>query len=141
MAAMDRYDFDSVLFPINFACYYGGDFGKQVIEKAQQKKAAVLALKALAHTPWPAEESPRRKEFAKCWYEPLWDRKEAEPALRFTLSQPITAAVPPADEKLFWLAVDIAMNFKPINAKEKKEIEVWGARTEPLFTYQKEDKL
>ena len=48
MASMDRYDFDSVLFPINFACYYGGNFGKQVIEKAQQKKAAVLAIKALA---------------------------------------------------------------------------------------------
>ena len=141
MAAMDRYDFDSVMFPINFACYYGGNFGKQVIEKARRQKAAVLAIKATAHRGWTAEDSASRKEFGKCWYKPLWDRREAELALRFALSEPITAAVPPAQEELFWLAVDIAMNFKPIKPEEKKKIEVWGAKTKPMFTYQKEDKV
>ena len=139
LTAMDRYEFDSVLFPINFACYYGGDFGRQVIKKAQQKKAAVLAIKATAHRPWPASDAPRRTEFTKCWYEPLWDRREAELALRFALSEPITAAIPDAEEKLFWLAVEIAMNFKPINTEEKKNIENWGVRTKPIFSYQKED--
>ena len=66
------------------------------------------------------------------------DRREAELALRFALSEPITATVPPAEEKLFWLAVDIAMDFKPINSKEKREIEAWGVRTMPIFKYQKE---
>ena len=141
MTAMDRYDFDSVLFPVNFACYYGGNFGRQVIKKAKSKKVAVLAIKALAYRPWQAKNPQRRKEFSKCWYEPLWDRKEAELALRFSLSQPVTAAIPPAEEKMFWLAVDIAMDFKPIKSQERKEIESWGARTMPIFTYQKEDEL
>ena len=141
LAALDRYDFDSVMFPVNFACYYGGDFGRQVIKKAKSKKAAVLAIKALAYRPWQTKDSPGRKEFSKCWYEPLWDRKEAELGLRFALSQPVTAAIPPSDEKMFWLAVDIAMDFKPINSKEKREIEAWGVRTMPIFTYQKEAEL
>lgn len=140
LTAMDRYDFDSVLFPINFACYYSGDLGRQVIEKAKATKTAVLALKAMAHQPWPSQDHPRRKEFAKCWYQPLWDRSEAQLALRFALSEPITATVPPGEEKLFWLAVDLAMNFKPIKSQEKKKIQAWGARTTPIFTYQKEDK-
>ena len=138
LAAMDRYDFDSVLFPINFACYYGGNLGPQVIEKAKSKKMAVLALKAIAHRPWPTKD---RKGFAKCWYEPLSDRREADLALRFTLSEPITATVPPAEERLFWLAVALAMNFKPINSEEKKKIQSWGAKTKPIFTYKKEDEL
>ena len=52
----------------------------------------------------------------------------------FTLSEPITSAIPPGEEKLFWLAVDIAMNFKPIKPEEKKKIAVWGAKTKPMFT-------
>ena len=141
LTAMDRYDFDSVLFPVNFACYYGGNFGRQVIEKAKSKKVSVLAIKAMTYRPWQSKDAPGRKEFAKCWYEPLSDRKEAELGIRFALSEAITAAIPPAEEKLFWLAVDIAMDFKPINRKERKRIEAWGAKTKPLFTYQKEDEL
>jgi predicted aldo/keto reductase-like oxidoreductase len=139
LAAMDRYDFDSVMFPINFACYYGGNFGKQIIKKAKSKKAAILAIKAITRRPWQTKDAPGRKEFAKCWYEPLSDRKEAELALRFTLSEPVTATLPPGDEKLFWMSLDLAMNFKPIKSEEKKKIQSWGAKTKPLFTY-KEDK-
>jgi len=37
LAAMDRYDFDSVLLPINFATFYKGDFGPRVIAAAKSK--------------------------------------------------------------------------------------------------------
>ena len=100
----------------------------------------MLALKALARRPWPAEDYPQRQEFAKCWYEPLSDQKEVELALRFTLSEPITAAIPPGEEKLFWLAVDIAMNFKPIRPEERKKIEAWGSKANPIFKYKQQDK-
>src|SRR5207244_2392378 len=52
LAAMDRFDFDSVLFPTNFVLYYQANFGPQVIERAQQKGVGRLALKAMARTPW-----------------------------------------------------------------------------------------
>ncbi len=140
MAAMNRYNFESVMFPINFACYYGGNFGPQIIEKAKAKKAAVLAIKATAREPWPAKDHPERKEFGKCWYRPLSERAEIELALRFALSEPmVTAAIPPAQEKLFWMAVDAAMDFEPLGEAEKKKVQAWGAKTKPMFSY-KEDK-
>ncbi|MDP6552705.1 MAG: hypothetical protein QF574_11045, partial [Arenicellales bacterium] len=37
VALMDRYSFDSVLFPINYVCYAQGNFGPQVVAKAKQK--------------------------------------------------------------------------------------------------------
>lgn len=138
-AAMDGYDFDSVLFPLNFACYYGGDFGPQIIKKAQAKKMAILALKAMAQERWPGEDHPEREEFSKCWYRPLSERGEVELALRFTLSEPITAVIPPCEEKLFWMAVDAAMNFEPLSETQKKKVQAWGAKTKPIFSY-KEDE-
>ena len=48
LAAMDRYDFDSILLPINFATFYKSNFGPRVMEAAKSKGVARLALKALA---------------------------------------------------------------------------------------------
>src|SRR6266849_10816738 len=58
LAAMDRFAFDSVLFPTNFFLYYQANFGPQVVERAQQNGVGRLALKAMARTPW-AEGQPR----------------------------------------------------------------------------------
>ena len=106
-AAMDRFDFDSVLFPLNFAAAYKGGFGPQILKRAQQQGLARLALKGMARQLW-AEDDAKRGQYNKCWYEPIMDRELASMALRWTLSQPITAAVPPGQESLFRMAMDIA---------------------------------
>ncbi len=62
MAAMDRYDFDSILWPTNFACYFTGSFGPQVVEAALGKDTAVLALKAMARQIWP--DDAQREQFS-----------------------------------------------------------------------------
>ncbi|MFC1794811.1 hypothetical protein ACFL3Q_14640 [Planctomycetota bacterium] len=73
LAAMERYDFDSILFPINFATFYKSSFGAKVIATAEAKGVARLALKALARQRWPKNDSSR-KEYPKCWYQPLTER-------------------------------------------------------------------
>ncbi len=133
LAAMDRHDFDSILFPVNFATYYKGGFGPQIVEKAKSRGVARLALKALARQKWP-EKSPDRAKFPNCWYEPCADPREAKLALSFTLSQPVTAALPPGDEALFRMAVDLAMDLKPITPEETAEVEKLAASLDPLFS-------
>ena len=110
--ALDEFPFVSALFPINFVTFYEGGFGPQIIAKAEEKGASRLALKAMARTSW--QEGADRGPYPHCWYEPLTDPRLAELALRFTLSQPITAAVPPGDPRLFRLAMDLADRFRPI---------------------------
>jgi predicted aldo/keto reductase-like oxidoreductase len=131
-AAMDRYDFDSALFPINFACYYKGNFGGRIIETAQAKGVARLALKALARQRWPKDDT-NRKKYAKCWYQPLTDPHEAELGFRFALSQPITAAIPPGEEELFRHALDLAADFRPITPQEAEEVKTLAAGMNPIF--------
>lgn len=130
--AMELFDFDSALFPINFVSCFQGDFGPQIIERAQQKGVARLALKAMARTNWKEGEP---QTFPNCWYEPLTDPRIAELALRFTLSQPITAAVPPGDPRLFKLAVTIAEDFRPITEEEISELQDYAKDLKPIFQY------
>lgn len=131
-AAMDRFDFDSILFPVNFATYFAGNFGPQIMEKAQSKGLARLALKALAFQRWP-ENHPDRKQYPKCWYQPLTDRHQAELALRFTLNQSVTAALPPGEESLFRLALDLASNLSPLTESELKELKALATPSNPIF--------
>jgi len=132
-AAMDRFTFDSILLPVNFATYYKGNFGSQMLAKAQSKGVARLALKALARQKWP-ERSLERKNYPKCWYQPLTDPRQIELALRFTLSQPVTAALPPGDEALFRLALDLAPRFAPLTTAELKELELLASTLDPIFS-------
>lgn len=131
LAAMDRFDFDSILFPINFALYYKGNFGPQVVEKAEEKGVVRLALKAMAKGRWPKDAN--REEFPNCWYQPVSEPGMADMALRFALSQPITAAVPPGDAKLFRMAVEIASQFTPITETEKEELKEIAQDQELIF--------
>jgi len=132
LAAMDRYDFDSVLLPINFATFYKGDFGSKVIAAAKSKGTAILALKSMARQQWP-DDDPSRKQYPKSWYQPLTKRQEASLALSFTLSQPITAAIPPGEESLFRMALDLAMNFKPISRQDLEKIKQMAESLNPIF--------
>lgn len=131
MLAMDQLDFDSVLIPVSCTTWYGSGFGPQILEKARAKGVAVLALKAMAWRPWP--EGVEHAD-SKCWYEPFADPRDAELALRWTLSQPVVAAIPPGEEALFRLAMDIADRFQPLSEEEEKEVKRRFAGIAPLFS-------
>jgi aryl-alcohol dehydrogenase-like predicted oxidoreductase len=133
LAAMDRYEFDTILFPINFVLFSQANFGPQVLEKARQKGMAILALKAMAKTTWPKTMKENQRPNPKCWYQPAPFPEEASLGLRWTLSKPITAAVPPGDEKYFRLAMDVAQSFTPIKPEEEKTLMARAVGVEPIF--------
>jgi len=130
LALMDRYNFDSVLFPFNWVCWHQGKFGQRVFEKAREKGVTVLALKTLAKRKLKEGEE---KTWPKCWYAPVDTLEEASQALRFTLSLPVTAAVSPSHAELLWWACDAADGFKPLTKEEEALIEKKSRDLEPIF--------
>ena len=132
VAAMDRYNFDTMLFPVNFVLFSQAKFGPQILKKAQEKNMGILALKAMAKTTWPASEKKNHPE-PKCWYQPAAYPNEASLGLRWTLGHPITAAIPPGDEKYFRLAMDVAQNYKPLEPHEETALLSGAAGAEPIF--------
>jgi aryl-alcohol dehydrogenase-like predicted oxidoreductase len=132
VAALDRYPFDTILFPVNWVLYTQAGFGPQILKKAQEKNVGILCLKSMAKTVWPAEQKQNHPE-PKCWYQPAAFPNEAALGLRWTLGHPVTAAIPPGDEKYFRLAMDVAQNYKPLDAAEEQALLSGGRGIEPLF--------
>lgn len=130
LKALDEFPFDSVLFPFNAVCIENGGFGPQVLQKAAEKGAACLALKAMAWTPV-AAKAPRK--YPKCWYQPQDDPELAALLLRYTLDLPIVAAVPPGDERLWQMAVEAALAYKPLSEDERASLKQRIAGVEPIF--------
>ena len=132
LAAMDRYNFDTVLFPVNWVLFTQANFGPQILKSAQEKQMGILALKSMAKTVWPAEQKQNHPE-PKCWYQPAGFPDEASLGLRWTLGHPITAAIPPGDEQYFRLAMDVAQNYKPLEPHEEQALLSGGHGVEPIF--------
>jgi aryl-alcohol dehydrogenase-like predicted oxidoreductase len=132
LAALDRYNFDTVLFPVNWLLFSQDNFGPQILKRAQEKQMGILALKAMAKTVWAPEQKQNHPQ-PKCWYQPAAYPQEASLGLRWTLSHPITAAIPPGDERYFRLAMDVAQNYKPLTAEEEQALLSGGHGVEPIF--------
>ena len=132
LAALDRYNFDTILFPVNWVLFTQAEFGPKILKKAQEKQMGILALKSMAKTVWPVDQKENHPE-PKCWYQPAAFPDEASLGLRWTLGHPITAAVPPGDERYFRLAMDVAQNYKPLEAHEEQALLSGGHGVEPIF--------
>jgi aryl-alcohol dehydrogenase-like predicted oxidoreductase len=132
LIAMDQFDFDTVLFPINFVMYSQANFGPQIVQRAREKQVGMMAIKAMAKTVWPASEK-KNHPYDKCWYKPAMLPQQAELALRWTLSQPVTAAIPPGDIDYFRLAMEVAERFTPVNESETNTLMAQAKGLEPLF--------
>jgi len=133
LAALQKFDFDTVLFPINFVCWFEGDFGSALVEKAQSRNMGILALKSLALCRLGnGEKSP----YSKCWYRPIEDEKTAELSLRFTLSRGVTSAIPPGEPALFSQAIKIAPRYNALTDDELAQLKATAKGLTPLFSNQ-----
>ena len=129
---LDTFEFDSVLFPINWVNYFQGNFGPQVVAKAEEKGVARLALKAGAQAKLPDGAA---RPFEKCWYAPVVNEKLASMAIRFTLSQPVTAIIPPGDPGLWRMVAEIGEAYTPISIEEEAILQQAAGASEPIFRH------
>jgi predicted aldo/keto reductase-like oxidoreductase len=131
IALMEHYAFDTILFPFNWTCWHKGGFGPRVLAKAHELGMGILALKSLAKQAWKEDEV---RKWNKTWYSPVDTFEEANLALRFTLSKPITAAVSPGHQEFLWWACDIADNFTPLTPDEDAQLRDWSKNLQPIFS-------
>ncbi len=129
---MDEIELDSILMPLNFACWMHGGFGERAFGEARKRGLASLALKAMALRPW--SEGEKRGDYPKCWYKPVTDPQLQELALRFTLSKPVVAAVSPGHVELLRRMIEIARNFTPLTGPELANLRDRAAEIEPIFS-------
>jgi len=95
LEAMSRYDFASVMFPVNWALSLLKGVGKQIENRCAANNTGFLGMKTLIHREWhEGEERP----YPKSWCKPIYDNdKLGVAALKYTLSCNTNAVIPPGN--------------------------------------------
>lgn len=85
LKALERYPFDSVLLPYNFAMSgntaYLADF-ERLVEVCAERDVAVQTIKSITRAPW-----GDRQQTATTWYEPLTDQAAIDTAVAWVLGR------------------------------------------------------
>lgn len=132
MAALERFDFDSLLFTLNFQLWADEAYRRDVqalLGLAQTRDLGTMVIKTWARGPWRDEEHRYHT-----WYEPLDEPGIVEQALRFNLSQPVAGVISAGDARLLPMILDAAERFEPMDPQEQAELIATAGQYEPLFT-------
>jgi len=131
--ALELYDFDTVLAPINVASmanpHPANDF-RLLLKIAEDRDIGVIAIKAISKGRWVGER------VYGTWYQPLDDPREIDMALGYALSQEGVATYSlPCDVRLWPLVLDAAERYRRLDEQEQREVVEYASKHEfnPLF--------
>jgi len=132
LEALRRFDFDSVLFPINFVQYANPAYRRDAQELLRQCRArdvGTMIIKSITRSPW--GEQP--KQYGT-WYRPFDDTAHIQTAVNFVLSQDVTGLCTAGDTRLLPLVLDACERFTPMGPEEQEALIAQGAgEYAPLF--------
>ena len=132
LEALRRFDFDSVLFPLNFVQMANPEFRKhteELIATCKAKDVGTMIIKAITKGPW-----GERPHTATTWYEPFDKMDEIQQAVNFGLSYDVTGFCTPGDTKILPMVLKACENFKRLGSSELEEMIKSGKEYEPLFS-------
>jgi len=131
LEAIARFEFDSVLFPINFVLYDNPtyrDKAHTLLQTCQELDIGTMIIKHIARGPWGDNEKTHTT-----WYRPFEEMDWIQNCVNFALSQPITGICTPGDINLLPLVVEACQNFQPMNPVSQEELISTTKQFEPLF--------
>ena len=107
IAMIERYDFDSVLFPFNWFMNMEHGMGDRLIKLAKERNMGVLAMKAFIECGWSVKERYASK-YPKSWCKPIDTEEEAfgVAAMKYALSLGVDTLIPPGNFDHFSFAVE-----------------------------------
>jgi len=132
MEALRRFDFDSLLLPLNFTLWARDDYRRDMqalLEMANDRDVGIMAIKAWAKKPWDDGE----KHVYDTWYQPFDDPAMIEQGLRFTLSHPVTAAISAGDARLLPMILEAAERYQPLDEAAQGELVATADQYEMIF--------
>ncbi len=132
LEALRRYDFDSVLFPINFIQYANPTYRKnteKLLKQCRAKDVGIMVIKSIAKRPWGEQTKTH-----DTWYQPFTDADQIQQAVDFVLSQDVTGLCTAGDIKVLPLVLRACENFTALTKGEQEELIDNVAECEPLFT-------
>ena len=131
LEALRRFDFDSILFPLNFVQFVNPEYRKyteELVSVCKARDVGTMVIKSITKGPW-----GEKKHTATTWYEPFEQMEEIQRAVDFALSFDVTGLCTAGDTRILPLVLKACENFKPMSDAEREELIHSGQHFEPLF--------
>ena len=117
LEALNRFDFDTVMFPINPALWSNPQYREDatnLIETANERNVGVQTIKMIARGGW-----GERERETSTWYDPHREQEDIDRSLWWVLSQDIDTAPSAGDVHLLPKVLDAAERFGAMNADQQ----------------------
>jgi aryl-alcohol dehydrogenase-like predicted oxidoreductase len=131
LEALRRFDFDSVLFPLNFVQMANPEYrsyAEKLIATCKAKDVGTMVIKAITKGPW-----GEKQHTATTWYEPFDKLDEIRKGVNFALSYDVTGFCTAGDTRILPMVLEACENFSHLNQDEIEEMIKSGKHYEPLF--------
>jgi aryl-alcohol dehydrogenase-like predicted oxidoreductase len=131
LEALRRFDFDSILFPLNFVQMGNPQYrqnAEALIAECRKKDVGTMIIKFIAKGPW-----GEREHTATTWYEPFEQFDEIQRGVNFALSYDVTGICTAGDTRVLPLVLKACENFTPLLMEEREKLIELGKEYQPLF--------
>jgi aryl-alcohol dehydrogenase-like predicted oxidoreductase len=129
--ALRRFDFDSILFPVNFVQYAIPAYRQEshkLIQMANTRDVGIMAIKYITRGPW--GDKPQEYHM---WYEPFDEMEKIQQGVNFTLSQEVTGVCTAGDYRILPMSLEACKNYRRLSQEEQIELMQEARQYEPLF--------
>ncbi len=118
LEALRRFDFDTIMFPVNVSMFRDPDYrrdAEELLRVAAQKDVGVQTIKMIARGGW-----GDRERDCTTWYDPHREQDEIDRALWWLLSQPVHTAPSAGEVGLLPKVLDAAERFERLDSAEQE---------------------
>jgi aryl-alcohol dehydrogenase-like predicted oxidoreductase len=132
LRSLERFDFDSVLFPYNFVLLqdpaYRAD-AEELIAVCAARDVATQTIKSIARRRWRDDDARPRHS----WYEPVTEDAVLDRAVRYVLGRPGLFLLTSSDAYRLRAILESASRREPAPTDDELAADVAAAGIEPLF--------
>jgi predicted aldo/keto reductase-like oxidoreductase len=132
LEALKRFDFDSVMFPLNFIQVANPVYrqhAEELLRQCRAKDVGTLIIKSITRGPW-----GERPKTHNTWYRPFEDAEHIQLAVNFVLSQDVTGICTAGDTTVLPLVLEACEHFIPMDIQAQEALIASAGQFEPLFT-------
>jgi len=95
LQCLDNFDFDTVMFPMNWAMGLTSGWGDRISEAIRQRGIGLIAIKTLIVRKWREAET---HEFPKSWCKPIWENEPLSvAAMKYGFTKGAGILIPPGN--------------------------------------------
>ena len=131
LEALRRFDFDTVMFPLNFVQWALPEYraaAEELLLACAAANVGVMIIKSVARAPWGG-----RPPTHNTWYEPFGSAEIVQRAVDFVLSQNVTGLCTPGDAGLLPLVLRACAQHAPLSAVSAEALVQTATAHQPLF--------